>query len=1254
MHPLLERVCLPGLLAAGAVLLLSGASPARLEAQTDVIRGRVAGVDGQPLASVRVTATSVPGNVTRTAQTNGEGRFQIAFANGTGDYIMGYMTFGYAFRQFEIKRLADEEVLIADASLTPIQLDSLVVEAAVRQRVNRNAQGQDAGTEQAVTAADLPAEAQGNIAAMAASLPGVLLLPGLDGDADAFSVLGLGADQNSVTLNGMAMGANGLPRDAAVSSALTTSSYDVSRGGFSGGNFNFSSRPGSNYRVRGASLQGTSPQLQWTDRAAQALGNDYTNLSLSAITSGPLSPNKAFYSLSFQIGRDARENQTLLNTSELGLRTAGVSADSVARFLGILQQRGIPTLGGPGRSQRLSDNGSVFGSIDFTPPNSSSGQSLGINFNGSWGRQSPVAAGYTPQLGLESAGGDRTNWGAGLQARHSGYLGMVLSESSIGFNLSRNSGEPYLALPGGRVRVSSAFEDGSSGVETLAFGGSQGLSSSSRTTAASLQNSLSWFDAANKHRVRLSTELRFSGLEQDQSANLLGTYTFNSLADLEAGRAASLSRTLTATQRSTGLINGAISLGDSYRRTPNLQFQYGIRIDASHFTNAPSFNPLVKAAFGRRNDEVPTPVTFSPRIGFSWTVGQAQEIASFMGAARAPRAVVRGGIGMFANNLSSGQLGAALDHTGLPDGSQQIMCVGPAVPFPEWTAFVQNPDAIPDRCADGSGTVFSSSVPDVTMLARDFAPSRSLRSNLSWSGSVLDARFSLNLEGSYSLNLGQQRSFDLNFNPTTRFNLADDGRPVYVQPTSIVASTGAIAARDARTSQSFARVTELRSDLESRTAQLSLRLSPIARTPTRFGWSAAYTWTNVREQVSGFSSTAGDPLAIEWGRSSQGPHQLNYSLRYRLFDAVQINWSGSFRSGSAFTPMVMGDVNGDGYGNDRAFIFDPASTTESSLAAGMAQLLEQATGRTRECLEQQLGRIAGRSSCRGPWSSSASLSISLDRAKFRMPQRGELSFSLSNPLGAADLLLHGSDNLKGWGQNPTPDAGLLYVRGFDAQSRQYRYEVNQRFGATRPQFLTLRSPVTLTAMLRIDLGPTREQQQLQQQLDMGRNGPGSRMPASMFRAMGSGMIPNPLSTILRSQDSLRLSATQADSIAVLNRRYTYRADSLWRPVAQRLAELPENYDADVAHEQYLRARRAQIGMLTDVSGTIRSLLTAEQRRKLPGSVINMLDARYLALIRDGNRLYLGSSGSSGGALGMAMATEVRMIEGGIAIYRMSQ
>lgn len=1218
-----SKDCLRRAVVVAIFAMLGGA--AALAAQTDVIRGRVTNSDGQALQAVRVTATSLPGNVTRSAITNAEGRFQIAFPGGPGDYIMGYSLFGYNFRQYEVKRLADEDVLVADARLAPIQLDSLVVVAQQQQRVNRNSQTPDvSGTERPVINSLLPPELMGDIAAMAASLPGVLLIPGLDGDPDGFSVLGLGADQNSVTLNGMNAGTGNLPRDAAISSSLTTSPFDVSRGGFSGANFNITSRGGSNFRSRGMSLVMTTPQVQWTDRAAQALGNDYTNFSLGGMASGPIKLNKSFYNVSYQLGRNSRDNNTLLSTSPLGLQTAGVAMDSVSHFLDILHGNSVPTFSGSPHANRVSDQGSVFGSLDFSPPGSANGHSFNVTFNGNFNRQAPVGGGATT---LESSGGDRISWGGGLQARHSGYLGLVLSETSLGFNLNSNYGDPYLVLPAGRVRVNSVFEDGSNGVQSLVFGGNQGLSSSAHSTTGSLRNTLSWFDNANKHRLKLTTEAQFSGNTQDMSQNLLGSFYYNSLADLEAGIPASFTRTLTARERSTGLLNGSISLGDSWRKSQDLQFQYGIRADLNHYTTMPAYNALVESTFGKRNDHVPTPISLSPRIGFSWTVGRANEIAAFTGAARAPRAVIRGGIGMFTNSAGTGQIGNVLDNTGLPSGTQQINCVGPAVPQPNWASWSADPSTIPDRCADGtSGSVFSNPAPSVTLFADDYTPQRTIRSNLSWSGTILDARFALNAEGTYSLNRNQGRSLDLNFNPMTRFTLSDEGRPVYVAPTSIVPTTGTIASRDARVSQSFARVSELRSDLESRTAQLQLRLSPIYRTPTKFNWSAAYTYSHIREQVSGFSSTVGNPLDVEWARSGQGPHQFTYNLRYRLFNAVDISWNGSFRSGGGFTPMIAGDVNGDGYSNDRAFIYAPNGAADPAVAAGMRALLETATGATRDCLEKQLGELARRNSCRGPWTSSASLTATLDRAKFRIPQRGAITFSLSNPLGAADLLVHGSNNLKGWGQSISPDQSLLYVRGFDAQTQRYTYEVNQRFGATRPQFMTLRAPVTLTATMRIDLGPTRERQGLIQQLSSGRSQPGMKFPEAMYRTMGSNQIMNPMATILRSQDSLHLTAMQADSVAAMNRRYTYRADSLWTPVARYFAQLPKQYSDDEAYDRYIHARHEQVDMLSDMVSAVRKLITPEQRRKLPASVINMLDARYLALIRNGTAMYVGTGG----------------------------
>jgi hypothetical protein len=149
------------------------------------------------------------------------------------------------------------------------------------------------------------------------------------------------------------------------------------------------------------------------------------------------------------------------------------------------------------------------------------------------------------------------------------------------------------------------------------------------------------------------------------------------------------------------------------------------------------------------------------------------------------------------------------------------------------------------------------------------------------------------------------------------------------------------------------------------------------------------------------------------------------------------------------------------------------------------------------------------------------MSISFNPVKVRMPKRATLSLQLSNPLGAADLLLHGSSNLSGWGQQAFPDQSLLYVRGFDPVARRYRYEVNQRFGATNQALAGFRSPVTLTAMLRFDVGPTRERQLLTQQLNRGRTTDGNKVPEQLLKAIyGQGSIPNPMGTILRQQDSL--------------------------------------------------------------------------------------------------------------------------------------
>lgn len=1196
--------------------------PSRVvSAQTDVVRGRIVGPDSAPVERANVTVTTLTGNVSRNSRTDKNGRFTVTFPGDEGDYMVTINALGFASKRFEAKRTNDQEILVADARLQRVatQLDAVQVNAQ-RQRVGRDNGAPDiSGSERPINPGAVSADQLGDLASMAASMPGVQLIPGADGNPNGFSVLGVGADQNSTTLNGMNFGGSSLPRDANVSTSVVTTPYDVSRGGFSGGQLGVRSRPGNNYIIRSSSLNFDSPSLQWTDPAARSLGQQYQNVSVGGLLSGPIAVDKSFYSIAYQAGRRSQDLQSLLNTGPLGLQAGGIAADSVSRLLGILNRAGVPTSVGGIPTSRLADQALLFGTLDYTPPSSTTGQAFNVTFNGSWNRQDPSGMALTE---LPAHSGDRSNYFGMIQGKHSGYFGFLLSETSLGFSQMAMSGSPFTELPSGTVRVNSTFADAAPSVDNVTFGGNPAMDISFTTRSAQARNQLGWFSENNKHSIKLTTELRADRYSQDLTTNRLGTFTFNSLADLEANDPASFTRQLADNARTTGLDVGSIALGDSYRPTDNLQIQYGVRADASRFTADPALNQSVQQLFGMRNDHVPNDVYFSPRVGFSYAYGESPQIAAFQGAIRGPRANIRGGIGVFQGLPSASTLGSAIDNNGLPTGVQQIICVGAAAPTPDWAAYAANDGSVPTRCADGStGTVFANSAPNVTLFDRNYVAPRSLRSNLQWTGMTLDNRFSTMVDFTYSLNMNQQSTFDLNFNPVQQFTLSDEvGRPVYARPSSIVPQTGAVAASEDRVSSQFSHVNELRSDMTSETKQLTIGLRPFSFNSS-YSWSLSYVYMSAREKYNGFSSTDGDPLETAWGRSSlDSRHQVVYSLTYNAFDFIRLGWYGVIRSGLPYTPLVQGDINGDGYSNDRAFIFDPAKTSDSVVAAGMRALLANGSGSARDCLEKQLNHIAGRNSCQGPWTQTANLSFSFNPLKVRMPQRANISFQISNPLGAADVLLHGENNLHGWGQSFVPNNQLLSVRGFDAANDRFLYDVNQRFGATALAQSAIRAPVTLTAMLRVDVGPTRERQDLTLLLDRGRTTSGTRAQEAFLKSWyGSGGIMNPMAQILRNADTLELTQVEADSVAVLNRNYTITLDSIWTPVSKYLATLPERYNQAEAYERYRTAREASVDALMRIAPLINHLLTHEQLRKLPTFVTPYLDTRFLASVRSGTQ-----------------------------------
>jgi len=343
---------------------------------------------------------------------------------------------------------------------------------------------------------------------------------------------------------------------------------------------------------------------------------------------------------------------------------------------------------------------------------------------------------------------------------------------------------------------------------------------------------------------------------------------------------------------------------------------------------------------------------------------------------------------------------------------------------------------------------------------------------------------------------------------------------------------------------------------------------------------------------------------------------------------VSVTAFGRFQSGNPFTPMVAGDVNGDGYNNDRAFIYDPTKVGDATFKAELENLMTSAPNSVRDCLKAQLGTIAGKNSCEGPWSTSLSLRISLVSQALKIPDRATISLGIANPLTGVDALVHGSNNLHGWGAPSIVDPNLLYVRGFDPATKAYIYDVNPRFGSNRQASALNLAPMQLTLDVKLDIGPERERQDLFLRLRTGRGGRGAKLSEQQIKTMYMRNYGNPFEQILRQSDSLGLTNEVADSIAALNKSYGKQIDSIWAPVAKYLAALPDKYDLDEAYDRVRLAENRMLDQMAVFGPAAKSLLTSEQIRKLPPIVALYLDNQAIRQVRPGR-----AGGGRGGFFG---------------------
>src|SRR5439155_354881 len=100
------------------------------------------------------------------------------------------------------------------------------------------------------------------------------------------------------------------------------------------------------------------------------------------------------------------------------------------------------------------------------------------------------------------------------------------------------------------------------------------------------------------------------------------------------------------------------------------------------------------------------------------------------GAHRPKLGALLSGTGLVQSQTPTALYGAALGAPGLSNAETELVCIGSAVPIPNWAAYASDPSTIPGQCADTGSTVAISPHPNVTAFARDYAPPHAWRASL--------------------------------------------------------------------------------------------------------------------------------------------------------------------------------------------------------------------------------------------------------------------------------------------------------------------------------------------------------------------------------------------------------------------------------------------------------------------------------------------------------------------------------------------
>ncbi|OYV67899.1 MAG: hypothetical protein B7Z72_09065, partial [Gemmatimonadetes bacterium 21-71-4] len=391
----------------------------------DIIVGRVVATDSLPVAGARVEAVSVQTGLARRALTGRNGRYTIVFPDGGGVYRLTVLRIGYTPARAGIRRRPGTDRLIANLVLAraPVTLGTIIVHPGADSSSTRGL----SGTGRTLSSAQvnrLPVN-PGDLASMAGLAPGVVMTAATDSTSTSFSVAGQPPSQNTITVDGLAEGTGQIPRDAIRTTRVITNTYDVAKGKFLGGQIAATTRRGTNRFTGSMTLTARDPSLAATSAVSPAFSGAQRTRQISGGLGGPIIRNRLYGFGAFQMDLRSQPVASLLSADPTTLGRLGVSADSLARFLGSVSAAGLPVSppGFPGT--RHMNGGSALVRFDLQLNDAND-----LVVRGDWHDRQQTGA-RVEWHGLPQSEGQGSGRGAGVMVALTSQMGSFVNDARM-------------------------------------------------------------------------------------------------------------------------------------------------------------------------------------------------------------------------------------------------------------------------------------------------------------------------------------------------------------------------------------------------------------------------------------------------------------------------------------------------------------------------------------------------------------------------------------------------------------------------------------------------------------------------------------------------------------------------------------------------------------------------------------------------------------------------------------------------------